>query len=89
VLANVRFLLYIEIMWRNPTQPKRRNKAMADTHTARKQPRKNEANDYALQLRLPAQLHQQMRERAERETLSINAWIRLACKKELRRKFLV
>jgi hypothetical protein len=87
-LVHVRFLLYIEFMRRNPTRLKGRNK-VSDTRAARRQPRKNEANDFALQLRLPAPLHQQMRERAQRETLSINAWIRLACKKELRRKFLV
>jgi hypothetical protein len=60
---------------------------MADTTAARKQSRRNAPNDTALQLRLPVPLYQQMRERAKAETLSTNAWIRLCCRKELRRKF--
>jgi predicted HicB family RNase H-like nuclease len=82
-------LVYIGSMRSNPTQPKRRNKAMADTTAARKQPHRNDLNDFTLQLRLPTPLHEQMRERAQQETLSINAWIRLACKRQLRKKSLV
>ena len=39
-----------------------------------------------IQLRLPKDLHQRMKERAAAETMDLTVWIRRACLLQLRRK---
>jgi predicted HicB family RNase H-like nuclease len=48
-------------------------------------PRNSEAPKF-LQLRLPRELHEKMKERAAADAMELNVWIRWVCLQELRRR---